>query len=155
MQVTFQPFTTTGRARVTQLINKSNQFNLTTRRYTESEVQALIDDPSSFTLQVRLRDSLGDNGIISVVICRPIAQDWCIDTWLMSCRVLGRKVETAVLQELVRNGRRLNVKRLLGTYRPTERNRMVADHYAKLGFAPDGVAQDGSTSWVLEVASAR
>ena len=97
MQMTLQPFDETGRARIAQLINKSNQFNLTTRRYTEADVAAVQNDPDAFTLQVRLADAFGDNGMISVLICRRQQDDWNIDTWLMSCRVLGRKVETAVL----------------------------------------------------------
>ena len=92
MTITFQPFDATGRARIVQLINKSNQYNLTTRRYTDPEVAEAENDPEVFTLQVRLADIFGDNGMISVVICRPgEAGVWEIDTWLMSCRVLGRK----------------------------------------------------------------
>ena len=71
MTITFQPFDATGRARIVQLINKSNQYNLTTRRYTDPEVAAAENDPEVFTLQVRLADIFGDNGMISVVICRP------------------------------------------------------------------------------------
>ena len=71
MTITFQPFDATGRARIVQLINKSNQYNLTTRRYTDPEVAEAENDPSVFTLQVRLADIFGDNGMISVVICRP------------------------------------------------------------------------------------
>ena len=94
MTITFQPFDATGRARIVQLINKSNQFNLTTRRYTDPEVTDAENDPEVFTLQVRLADIFGDNGMISVVVCRPGERPvWEIDTWLMSCRVLGRKVE--------------------------------------------------------------
>ena len=90
MEITFQPFDPTGRARIAQLINKSNQFNLTTKRYTEAEVQQAEEDPTCFTLQVRLLDSFGDNGMISVIVCRQTAADvWEFDTWLMSCRVLG------------------------------------------------------------------
>ena len=70
MTITFQPFDATGRARIVQLINKSNQFNLTTRRYTEPEVIAAESDPDVFTRQVRLTDLFGDNGMICVVICR-------------------------------------------------------------------------------------
>ena len=73
MEIHFAPFDAVGRARIVQLINKSNQFNLTTRRYTEAEVAALEEDPDAFTLQVRLTDVFGDNGMISVVICRATA----------------------------------------------------------------------------------
>jgi len=151
MVITFQPFDDTGRARIAQLINKSNQFNLTTRRYTEADVEAAQNDPACFTLQVRLADTFGDNGMISVIICRQEGNAWDIDTWLMSCRVLGRKVETTVLQELARHARASGIAVLRGTYRPTERNALVKDHYAKLGFSCSGTDADGTTRWSLDV----
>jgi len=154
MEIVFQPFDETGRARIAQLINKSNQFNLTTRRYSEGEVARLEADPSCFAMQVRLTDTFGDNGMISVVICRPAAkEDWEIDTWLMSCRVLGRGVESMVLRELVHHARRRNIQKLIGTYRPTDRNKLVEQHYPKLGFALVEQLSDGSTTWYLDVAS--
>ncbi|MEC5387195.1 HAD-IIIC family phosphatase [Uliginosibacterium sp. H3] len=153
MVMTVQPFDETGRARIAQLISKSNQFNLTTRRYTEADVAAAAADANMFTLQVRLADSLGDNGMISVIICRPLGDDWDIDTWLMSCRVLGRKVEQGVLQEILTNARVAGVKRLLGSYIPTERNELVKEHYAKLGFSLLETSADGTTRWALDVAS--
>jgi FkbH-like protein len=154
MQMTLQPFDDTGRARIAQLINKSNQFNLTTRRYTEAEVAAAQHDPQVYTLQVRLADTFGDNGMISVIVCRPDAEqadDWDIDTWLMSCRVLGRKVELAVLQELAAQAAARGVRRLIGRYLPTEKNKLVEDHYAKLGFTQIGTLPGGGTRWALEV----
>jgi FkbH-like protein len=155
MTITFQPFDAAGRARIAQLINKSNQFNLTTRRYSEQEVKDAELDSNCFTLQVRLSDTFGDNGMISVVICRTAgATVWDIDTWLMSCRVLGRRVEQAVLAELVRAARRRGIDRLVGEYRPTERNRLVEDHYAKLGFSRAAYRADGTTVWTLELATA-
>lgn len=150
MTITFEPFNIAGRARIAQLINKSNQYNLTTRRYTEADVAGAEVDPRIFTLQVRLADMFGDNGMISVVICRPDAGgDWDIDTWLMSCRVLGRQVEHMVLRELAAQAAAAGAARLTGTYRPTERNALVRDHYAKLGFAPLGEEADGTTRWQL------
>src|SRR5580693_6873437 len=123
MTITFQPFDATGRARIVQLINKSNQYNLTTRRYTDPEVSEAENDPGVFTLQVRLADIFGDNGMISVVICR-LAEPgvWDIDTWLMSCRVLERKVEHMVLREILEHARAAGVHKLTGTYLPTDRN---------------------------------
>jgi FkbH-like protein len=153
MTITFQPFDQIGRARIAQLINKSNQFNLTTRRYSEAQVAEMEADPNCFTLQVRLADMFGDNGMISVIICRHDADDWLVDTWLMSCRVLGRRVEQAVLQELVSQARKLGITRIVGTYRPTERNRLVEDHYAKLGFTECPRPTEGSTVWSLELAT--
>ena len=155
MTITFQPFDATGRARIVQLINKSNQYNLTTRRYTEPEVAAVEHDPDVFTLQVRLADTFGDNGMISVVICRPnSADEWHIDTWLMSCRVLGRKVEVMVLREILEHARAAGIRKLSGTYRPTERNKLVVDHYAKLGFAKVYEEASGLTHWELMVTQA-
>jgi FkbH-like protein len=151
MQMTLQPFDDTGRARIAQLINKSNQFNLTTRRYTEAEVAAAQRDPNAFTLQVRLADAFGDNGMISVIICRREQDDWDIDSWLMSCRVLGRKVEVAVLQELLAQARARGIRRLVGRYLPTEKNKLVEDHYAKLGFTLLDQPTGGGTRWELHV----
>jgi len=152
MTITFQPFDVTGRARIVQLINKSNQYNLTTRRYTDPEIEAAEIDAAVFTLQVRLADIFGDNGMISVVICRPGDSGvWEIDTWLMSCRVLGRKVEHMVLRQILNHARAAGITKLIGTYRPTEKNKLVVDHYAKLGFAK--IEEDGAgfTRWELLV----
>jgi len=155
MTITFQPFDATGRARIVQLINKSNQYNLTTRRYTDSEAAAAESDPTVFTLQVRLTDIFGDNGMISVVICRPQGPEvWEIDTWLMSCRVLGRRVENMVLCAILEHARAAGVRRLAGVYVPTERNKLVIDHYSKLGFDKTGEEEGGLTRWTLSVDSA-
>jgi FkbH-like protein len=155
MTITFQPFDATGRARIVQLINKSNQYNLTTRRYTDPEVVAAENDPAVFTLQMRLADIFGDNGMISVVICRPLGEDaWEVDTWLMSCRVLGRKVEHMALRELLRHAHAAGISRIIGVYLPTERNKLVVDHYAKLGFTKVSEDADGSTRWELAVEGA-
>jgi FkbH-like protein len=155
MTITFQPFDATQRARIVQLINKSNQYNLTTRRYTDPEVTQAEDDPEVFTLQVRLADVFGDNGMISVVICRPGEEGvWEIDTWLMSCRVLGRKVEHMVLREILKHARAAGISKLSGTYKPTDRNKLVADHYAKLGFTKLAEGESGLTRWELLVEGA-
>lgn len=154
MEITFQPFDATGRARIAQLISKSNQFNLTTRRYSEAQVEEMSRDGSCWTLQVRLSDKLGDNGMISVLICRKRAADWEIDTWLMSCRVLGRRVEQMVLREILDHAKREGASRLIGVYRPTERNKMVEKHYEQLGFTLADSQGDGTTVWHLTVDNA-
>lgn len=155
MTITFQPFDATGRARIVQLINKSNQYNLTTIRYTEPEVIAAEHDEGVFTLQVRLADIFGDNGMISVVICRPCALcEWEIDTWLMSCRVLGRRVEHMVLREILEHARRSGVEKLIGVFKPTDRNKLVVDHYSRLGFTKIDEHATGATRWELTVAGA-
>jgi FkbH-like protein len=137
-----------ARPRVAQLINKSNQFNLTTRRYSESEVAEAARDPLRHIVQVRLTDRFGDNGIISVLIAAAKGEAWEIDTWLMSCRVLGRRVEEACLAHLVAAARRAGARELIGKYVPSAKNGMVEDHYRKLGFFPAGEA-DGAFMWSL------
>lgn len=151
MKIVFRPFDATGRSRIAQLINKSNQFNLTTRRYSEIEVAAFETDPNAFTLQVRLVDTFGDNGMISVVICRARPNSvWEIDTWLMSCRVLGRRVEQMVLREILVHARARGIERFVGQYVPTEKNSLVRDHYEKLGFTLLRADPDGTTTWELK-----
>lgn len=151
MRILFGSFDRTTRSRVTQLINKSNQFNLTTRRYTEPQIEQLEQDSDAMTLHVRLLDKFGDNGIICVIICRPSRLDrWAIDTWLMSCRVLGRCVEQAVLAEILFRARAAGISTLEGLYIPTERNEMVREHYAKLGFTRIDGGSDGSSRWELK-----
>ena len=156
MVMTIAPFDEGGRQRIAQLINKTNQFNLTTRRYTEADVAAMETDPSVHTMQVRLKDKFGELGMIAVVIAResPTRGDvvWDIDTWLMSCRVLGRKVEAAMLARLVAAARRRGVKHLTGTYVPTAKNSMVADHYTKLSFTPVAEADAGRRRFRLDIA---
>ncbi|MCP5367803.1 MAG: HAD-IIIC family phosphatase [Hyphomicrobiales bacterium] len=150
MRITFAPFDPTGRARIAQLINKSNQFNLTTRRYTEAQVAAMEGDPALHTVQVRLRDTFGDTGMISVVICRAGDGEWEVDTWLMSCRVLGRRVEEAVLAHLAQRAQAAGATALVGRFIPSGRNELVRDHYAKLGFAAAG--RDGAAEvWRLDL----
>jgi FkbH-like protein len=152
MTITFQPFDAIGRARIVQLINKSNQYNLTTRRYTDPEVTEAENDPAVFTLQVRLADIFSDNGMISVIICRQHGTGvWDIDTWLMSCRVLGRKVEQVVLREILKHARESGIHKLTGSYLPTDRNKLVIDHYAKLGFAKVNEEASGVTRWEMLV----
>jgi FkbH-like protein len=153
MTIHFAPFDAVGRSRIAQLINKSNQFNLTTRRYTEAEVANLEANPAAWTLQVRLRDTFGDNGMICVIICMRDGDTWEIDTWLMSCRVLMRGVEQAVLNEIARNAIKVGVVELRGRYIPSSRNELVKDHYAKLGFLQVPNPESDVTVWRLPLAT--
>jgi FkbH-like protein len=156
MQISFADFDPVGRARIAQLINKSNQFNLTTRRYSEAEVAKMEADPNVVTLQVRLRDCFGDNGMIAVIIVRPTTpQTFEIDTWLMSCRVLKRRVEEACLAELAARVKAQGGKRLIGRFIPTGRNELVRDHYAKLGFSQAEETPEGTTVWSLDLETYR
>jgi FkbH-like protein len=127
--------------RAVQLINKTNQFNLTGRRYNENQVIALIKNDAVLALQFRLLDRFGDHGIIAIVIGRIKEEGACLlDTWLMSCRVLGRGVERAMLNVTAETATRLGAGRLIGEFIPSDRNGIVRDHYDKLGFQaiPDG-----------------
>lgn len=150
MEINFKPFDVIGRPRITQLINKSNQFNLTTKRYDENQVKSMESDTGLYTLQVRLKDIFGDNGMISVIICKISETNWEIDTWLMSCRVLGRSVEISVLQEIIKSAKKSGAKYLIGTYIPTERNIIVKEHYRNLGFKKTNSDGENET-WQLSI----
>ena len=152
MELRWRRFDPLGQPRIVQLVNKTNQFNLTTRRTCDEEVAALIADPRALTLQIRLLDRFGDNGMIAVAVGHfqaPDDRDMLIETWLMSCRVLGRQVEEATLNLLAAEARRLGAVRLIGEYRPSGRNGMVCAHYPKLGFAKLAETPDGVTRWGL------
>jgi FkbH-like protein len=138
------------RPRVAQLINKSNQFNLTTRRYSESQVEAIERNPARHAIQIRLVDRFGDNGIISVIIADKANDTWTIDTWLMSCRVLGRRVPEAALNHLVAAAKAEGARWIIGRYIPSPKNRMVANHYESLGFI-EIQAGSAETLWRLDL----
>jgi FkbH-like protein len=153
MVLTCTPFDDVNLPRIVQLINKTNQFNLTTKRYTVEDARALMADPSAVTMQIRLADNLGDNGMICVVIARADSDRTLrIDTWLMSCRVLGRQVEDATMNLVVEAAQRLGLSRIIGEYRPTAKNGMVREHFARLGFSLAAEDPDGSTTWERDVA---
>jgi FkbH-like protein len=155
MTLSIAPFDAGGRKRIAQLISKSNQFNLTTRRYSETEVAALQSNPDAVTLQARLDDIFGDNGMISAVICLQRDRSWEIDTWIMSCRVLGRRVEETILQHLVGQARSAGIIELGGRYIPTAKNGLVRDHFSKLGFTLVDTRPGGETIWRLAVGNYR
>ena len=128
----FTPFNT---PRVSQLSQRSNQFNLRTVRYTESDITSLATDPEVIDLSFTLVDKFGDNGLIAVVVMRPLDTDTLfVDTWLMSCRVLKRGMERFTLNVMVDVARGKGYKRIVGEYIPTAKNKMVSDHYSSLGF---------------------
>ena len=137
--------------RIAQLTNKTNQFNLTTRRYTLAEMDSVMDDENLIGLYGRLADRFGDNGLVSVVLGRKEATHLHIDLWLMSCRVLKREMELAMLDVLVEQARSAGVKRIIGYYIPTKKNGMVAGHYEGLGFLFVSHEESGATVWELDV----
>lgn len=140
LQMTAQisEFTLADAPRIAQLINKSNQFNLTTVRRSESQVLALLGDDAWRTITVRLADKFGDHGLIAIVIAKIEAEDFVIDTLLMSCRVLKRQVEDEVINEVVRLARLAGCRRIVGTYIPSAKNAMVANFWPEMGFAQAG-----------------
>jgi len=134
MEAVISEFMPVDVPRLSQLINKSNQFNLTTRRRSEADVLAVMNDPDYIGFSMRLKDRFGDHGLISLVIGEKTGDTMKIDTWLMSCRVLKRQVEEEVLNELARLARNRNCTRLEGIYLPTAKNEMVRDFYGRMGF---------------------
>lgn len=144
--------------RIAQLTNKTNQFNLTTRRYTLAEMEAISADPRYIALYGKLSDRFGDNGLISIVLGRRESDALHLDLWLMSCRVLKRDMELAMLDAVVDRCSGVGIKRLVGYYLPTAKNGMVEDFYTKLGFAPSEIERnaampDGATVWELSLAN--
>jgi hypothetical protein len=142
-------FDAIGRTRIAQLVGKSNQFNLTTRRYSEQEIEKLERDSDTVTMQMRLADIFGDAGMISVIVGRKHRDAIDIETWLMSCRVLGRRVEEAALKVLADRARELGLSRITGDYLPTPRNGIVAGHYSNLGFRRVSDLPQGGSRWEL------
>lgn len=142
MTGTFRTFNAIDLPRIAQLVNKSNQFNLTTRRRSEADLAAVMSDERCAAFSMRLADRFGDHGLISVVICSRDGSDSLeIDTWLMSCRVLRRQVENEVLNEIVRLARVCGCTRVKGIYLPTEKNGMVKNLFERLGFEKVGSKQ--------------
>ena len=147
MRMVWNRFDSLGRSRVVQLIGKTNQFNLTTRRHTDADIAAIMADPESFGLQIRLLDRFGDNGIIGIVIGRTTQPGTILlDTWLMSCRVLGRGVERTTLNLVAGVARAMGAETLVGEYVATKKNGMVRDHYRNLGFTVVAETESGSTA---------
>jgi FkbH-like protein len=143
MEASFSGFTETDIPRIAQLIGRSNQFNLTTRRHSEAAVARFSSSPEFITLTVRLRDRFVDHGLVAVLIGELDGESLVVETWLMSCRVLNRRVEHLCLNELARLAGSRNLVCIRGTYLPTEKNALVKDHYDKLGFTALGSDQEG------------
>ena len=134
MRSALEPFGPRCLERVTQLVNKTNQFNLTGRRLTRAELESLASDPAAVTLAARLSDRFGDHGLVAAVFARGEGGVLAIDGWVMSCRVLRRGLSALLLNELVARARSLGARELHGAFRPSGRNELVREHYARLGF---------------------
>jgi FkbH-like protein len=154
MQAEIAEFKPVYLERITQLTNKTNQFNLTTRRYTQADIETISADPKYIGIYGRLLDRFGDNGLVSIVLGRREGDELELDLWLMSCRVLKRDMEQAMLDVLVERARAANIRTLKGFYLPTKKNGMVANHYEKLGFAPVSLdSETNASAWSLDVPS--
>lgn len=129
--------------RITQLINKTNQFNLTTRRYTAAEIGTLMQDDNYITLYGRLVDKYGDNGIVTALIAHRSGTQADIELWVMSCRTFKRKLEHAMFDQFVSVCARLGIQTINGTYLPSAKNLLVSDFYATIGFEPVETRADG------------
>jgi FkbH-like protein len=151
MTAEIRPFLPIYLERITQLINKTNQFNLTTRRYTSAEVVAIAQDPGFITLYGRLGDKFGDNGLVSVLIGQIVDETVQLDLWLMSCRVLKREMEFAMFDALVEQCQARGIRKIVGIYIPSKKNSMVAEHYASLGFTAIAGASEGRELWRYNV----
>lgn len=137
--------------RITQLTNKSNQFNLTTKRFTLSQMEELYKSSGYIRLCGRLTDKFGDNGIVSVVIGKINGESLDIILWLMSCRVLKRDMEYAMLDTLVKNAAQRGIKKLKGYYYPTAKNKMVRTLYSDFGFEKIYEDSEKNTVWSLDI----
>ena len=138
-------------SRIAQLTNKSNQFNLTTKRYTQDEIEKVSASDQYITMYGRLIDRFGDNGVVTVVIGQ-LSDDTCdIILWLMSCRVLKRGMEYAMMDELVRQCKKRGIVRIKGYYYPTAKNKMVSGFYDDQGFTKNEEDSNGNTIWELDI----
>ena len=150
MKGEIQSFVPMYMSRIAQLTNKSNQFNLTTKRYSQSDIENVAADPDRITLYGKLGDKFGDNGVVSIVIGRidgDHRDELHMELWLMSCRVLKRDMEFAMMDELVEKAKAAGIKKLVGYYYPTAKNAMVKEFYALQGFKKITEDEAGNTVW--------
>lgn len=151
MKALIRPFEPLYMARIAQLTNKSNQFNLTTRRFTQAEIEEAAASGDTITLYGKLEDRFGDNGVVTVVIGRRVGDTLHLELWLMSCRVLKRDMEYAMMDELVKHCRKKNITLIKGYYYPTAKNGMVKEFYGQLGFTKTAEDENGNSEWEFAV----
>lgn len=169
MQGTIKAFEPLYMARIAQLSNKSNQFNLTTRRYTQSDIERFAADDAYITRYGKLEDKFGDNGVVSVVIGRKgtmaesetykkgdtlkdtVSREKCdvlhLELWLMSCRVLKRDMEYAMMDSIVQACKECGIGTIMGYYYPTAKNAMVKEFYGQQGFTKIDEDAEGNSAW--------
>ena len=150
MRVDIHPATAAEVGRVAQLTQKTNQFNMTTKRYSEGDIERMMSDDSSIVYTTSASDRFGDHGLIGVVIAKMAPDVWDIDTMLLSCRVIGRGVETAMLARLVADASAKGASRVRGTFIETLKNAPAKSFFADHGFAVAGPDGDASM-WLLPI----
>ncbi|MDR0949917.1 MAG: HAD-IIIC family phosphatase [Lachnospiraceae bacterium] len=153
MQAQIKAFEPMFLSRITQLTNKSNQFNLTTRRFAQDEIAAFAENPQYITLYGKLLDKFGDNGVVSIVIGEKVDNNLHIRLWLMSCRVLKRDMEFAMMDEFAHHAMQAGIAILYGYYYPTAKNAMVQDFYEQMGFQLQSTDGDGNKTYKLDISS--
>lgn len=149
MTAVIEDFNAMNLQRITQLTNKSNQFNVTTKRYSQTEMDACFASDKYIRLYGKLIDKFGDNGVVSVVIGEKKDKELHIDLWLMSCRVLKRDMELAMLDELVAQAAKQGIETIYGYYYPTAKNNMVRELFGTFGFEKISEDADKNTVWKL------
>ncbi len=149
MKGDIKPFQIIDIKRIEQLINKSNQFNLTTKRYSYTELKEIIKNKKFITMQLRLSDIFGENGIIGLIILKLDKTNMIIDTWIQSCRILERKVEFFLLDQVVNIAKVNKIKTVIGEFIKTNKNQIVEDHYKKLGFMQ--IDNNDFFNWKLQI----
>jgi FkbH-like protein len=151
MVAEIHPFEKMYYPRISQLTNKSNQFNLTTKRFSVDDIEAAADAEDTITVYGRLKDKFGDNGIVSLAVGRIKGDEAHIELWLMSCRVLKRDMEFAMMDSFVKMAKERGVKTIYGYYYPTAKNKMVKDFYTLQGFEKISEDSDGNAVYKLNV----
>ena len=151
MKATIRNFEPVYLQRIAQLTNKSNQFNLTTLRCSESDIAQMADSADYICLYGKLEDKFGDNGVVSVISGEKIGDELHMRLWLMSCRVLKRGMEDAMLDALVNDAKDMGIASIIGYYYPSPKNGMVKEFYGTMGFSKVQEDTDGNTVWKLDV----
>jgi FkbH-like protein len=154
-EVALAPVDEATLGRTAQLTQKTNQFTTTTRRYTEADISRQAADPAWITATIRVRDRFGDNGIVGVMLARQDGTVLDVDSFLLSCRVIGRKVETAMLAHLCDQAEARAARRLRGRIIPTKKNEPVRDLYARHGFQRVQADESSGEVWELDLTQQR
>lgn len=147
MTAVIRAFESIYMSRIAQLTNKSNQFNLTTRRYTQPDLEKISEDDNYITQYGKLIDRFGDNGVVSLAIGHIIGEECHIDLWLMSCRVLKRDMEYAMMDRFIERCKERGCKTVYGYYYPTKKNKMVQEFYKNMGFSKQSEDCVGNSIW--------